>query len=291
MKPLSTLDLNRIREIVSDHWVSIGITTYGVEHTTATREAIHRMVVEGLLTQEAAATVDVVKDAYLFGFMRRRLQQAGLNVESMTSDQFYNIVNTSPMPLPQAKINAIEYAKKWGGQYVRNMADRSSANIVRKLAEMDDDANQMKFVGEKTAQAIENRWSSRQLSNMLREETGNALQDWDRVAITEIQNANENGYADELVQTFGEDVLVAKVVNADACAECKRLYLDSDGQPKIFRLKDLQTNGDNIGKKRAQWVATLGVIHPGCYCRLIYVPKGFKFNDRGELTATTTKKP
>jgi len=291
MKPLTTDDLNVIRQIVSDNWVSIGITTYGVEHTAATRDAIHRMVTGGILTQEAGAAVDLVKDAYVFGFMRRRLEQEGVKIENLTTDQFHNILNTTPMPLPQAKINAIEYAKKWGGQYVQNMADRSAAGVVRKLAEFDGDVRQMEFVGKRTAEAIKNRWSPRQLSNMLREETGNALQDWDRVAVTEIQNANENGYADELINTFGEDVLVAKLTNPDACPECKKLYTDPEtGRPKIFRLAELKANGDNIGRKRSQWVATLGVIHPRCFCTLIYVPKGFGFDERNELSPLTTIK-
>jgi hypothetical protein len=284
MNPLTSKDLARIREIVNGRWTSIGIDTFGMEATIASYPEIERLVTLGYLAQEAAERIDVLADAYVFGYMRRKMEQEGVNVEKITLDEFHAILEKNPMPLPQARINAIEYAKKWGGQYVRSVAERAAGRTISSLADIDKDLDLTEnFVGEATANAIEKRISADSLAKLLRAETGDNLTDWDRVAITEIQDVTERGYADELIATFGEDVLVAKVVNPDACKYCKKLYLDENGQPKIFKLKDMMKHGDNVGLKKEQWKAVVGPVHPWCHCVLMYVPEGFAFNESGEL--------
>jgi len=286
MKPLSTDDLNRIREIVAGRWTSIGISTYGQGSSAVTIPEIQRLIQLGYLAQETAERVDVIADGYLFGFMRRRLEQAGENADTITPERFYNIIEKQPMPLSNAQLKSIEYAKKWSGQYVKTIADRASSRVIARLATADKDWQMLEakqIVSQKTAEAIEKHWSPHNLANMLRKETGDALMDWDKIATVEIQTATENGYADDLIETFGNDVLVAKVVNADACQFCKQLYLDANGNPKIFKLSDLMKNGDNVGKKKQQWRATLGPIHNWCMCTLIYVPENFAFNEDGIL--------
>lgn len=75
-----------------------------------------------------------------------------------------------------------------------------------------------------------------------------------------------------------------KCVWTGNCRHCIKLYLTNGigSQPIVFKLADLQANGDNIGLKVADWKATVGSIHPWCRCTLQYLPKGFVWNEEKE---------
>ena len=52
--------------------------------------------------------------------------------------------------------------------------------------------------------------------------------------------------------------------------------------PRIFKLSELQANGNNIGIKNPNnWKATVPCLHCNCYCILIYlnIPRGFSLDD------------
>ena len=60
--------------------------------------------------------------------------------------------------------------------------------------------------------------------------------------------------------------------------------MEDDGvTPKVFKLSELIGNGTNYGKKQADWVATLGIIHPYCQCTLGIKPKDTEFDKNGNL--------
>jgi len=63
----------------------------------------------------------------------------------------------------------------------------------------------------------------------------------------------------------------------NCCPKCNSLYLES-GIPKIFRLKDLAIS--NVGKKAANWLPTIGAVHPWCACQLHVLPEGFGFKKK-----------
>lgn len=288
MKPLNIDEIHTIRNIVNGHWTSLGISTYGTENVGEITPEIQRLIERGIITHQAASLLDPIADAYVFGFMRRRLEQSGVDVKELSLDEFHGMLERDPMPLSDAENAAIRFAKKWGGQYARTVAERASGRAVALLAEVDTESHLAEqggnFVGESTAEALKERWSPESLAARLRAESGDNVTDWDRVAATEIQNAVENGTADDIQSSFGGDPLVAKEVNPTACEYCKKVYLDERGFPKIFKLSELRANGDNIGKKKENWLPVVGVVHPNCWCSLIYIPQGFGFNDAGELT-------
>jgi len=291
MKPLNSAEIDTIRNIVNGHWTSLGISTYGAENVGDIHPEIQQLIQRGVITHQAAALLDPVADAYIFGFLRRKLEQSGVDVKELSLDEFHGMLQRDPIPLSDAENASIAFAKKWGGQYARTVAERAAGRAVAKLAEIDTESfladQKGNFIGESTAEALKDRWSPDSLAARLRAESGDNITDWDRVAATEIQNAVENGTADDIQQSFGGDPLVAKEVNPTACEYCKKVYLDDRGFPKIFKLSELRANGDNIGKKKENWLPVVGVVHPWCACTLIYIPQGFGFNDAGELTKIT----
>jgi hypothetical protein len=73
-----------------------------------------------------------------------------------------------------------------------------------------------------------------------------------------------------------KDQLVYKTVISDArlCQWCRRFYTNADGTPKLYKLSELQANGSNFGKKKRDWLPTVGPTHPRCRCQLhVHKPK------------------
>jgi hypothetical protein len=64
------------------------------------------------------------------------------------------------------------------------------------------------------------------------------------------------------------------------CNDCKRLHLMPDGiTPRLWKLSELKASYG----KRGDEVPSLINRHPFCRCQLVYLTKGFGFNDKGKL--------
>ena len=58
---------------------------------------------------------------------------------------------------------------------------------------------------------------------------------------------------------------VAENIVVHNCQHCKRLHLGPDGQPRIFKLRELERNGTNFGRKARDWLPVVGATHPHCF--------------------------
>lgn len=100
-----------------------------------------------------------------------------------------------------------------------------------------------------------------------------ANKNFTRAFSTSLTKFINNGVVDEVAAIAGKDAknsLVFKNVVNDSslCEWCRSFYMNPDGTPKIYRLKDLQKNGSNIGKPRSAWNPTVGPCHVRCRCQL-----------------------
>ena len=118
-------------------------------------------------------------------------------------------------------------------------------------------------------------------------EIGHATGDWERdflrIAYYVLHNAYNYGRARTIFRDYGEDAEVYFNVLKGACKHCMELYLtdpdDIESPPKIFKLKDVLANGNNIGRKVADWLPTISPIHPYCFnspAVKIYTSRGWK---------------
>lgn len=123
--------------------------------------------------------------------------------------------------------------------------------------------------------------SWRQLASELRNrfKQTDLLRDWERVAFTEMRFATNLGRVMNIQHEGGGDPEVIEVffhVLPTACASCRKLYLNPDGKPKIFKLSEIidniaDTGGLNVGRKASTigqadgWVPN-AVAHPNCHC-------------------------
>lgn len=257
---LTADQLAEIARIIEDHHAAFVANTISPEAVQA--DVLERLKAQGLLDVK----VDSLTQAYVYGQVVAQLGAAA--AEKMSYRQFLAHVRKNPVPLTTAERNSVALAQTQAGQYCRGLGNRVSAATGAILIEADQ-ALRSRLEGtirDRTAEALALRQTTGRLKSELGWETGDWARDLDRIAATELQNASELGLAQEYRDEYGPDVLVSKVPAPDACARCKDLFLDKEtGQPKVFRLSDLEANGTNVGRKQADWKAVTGTIHPHCF--------------------------
>lgn len=129
-----------------------------------------------------------------------------------------------------------------------------------------------------------------EIKQSLRDATGNANKDWDRIATTEVSNVIGLASTDRIVaknqDKSMDEVYVFRITQgASACKYCKQFYVDSDGSPKVYRLSTLLSNGSNYGKKTADWKGTVTATHPNEKCsQVIELPPGYMVKPGGSIT-------
>ena len=148
---------------------------------------------------------------------------------------------------------------------------------------------QKQFLVDELKEGIIDKKTIRQIANDISDKTGDWSRDFDRIIETASQNAFELGKASEMERkSEGTDPLVFKRVFDSACKYCVKAYLTNGvgSQPKIFKLSELKANGDNVGKKVAEWLPVLGAMHPYCRCSLVEYFKGFIWNPEQQSFST-----
>jgi hypothetical protein len=116
---------------------------------------------------------------------------------------------------------------------------------------------------------------------------------WYRVASTEMHKARQLGVANAIIgkkdiyrDSEGINSLVTIVPAPDACDDCKRLYLEAGGNPRIFKITELLSNaGSNYQRPwRKNAKPVVPPLHPHCFCRIRYAPPGWGWNKEGRFT-------
>ena len=285
MMPLGPKELKELRALVANHWTGFLAELFGAGALGLDDDEIGRLVAGGYLDPAAALAVDPVQDAYLLGFYRDRLTQAGLDVTAAPWSAVKAEIATMPAPLTRMELAAVDHAKQWAGDHCKALGNRMEDQILSAV-NPEDAALRERLLGvikDETAQALARRETVAHLRSRLGELSGDWSRDWLRIATTEMTTAQEYGTADAYESQHGPDVLYSKIPNPDACPKCRSAYLDDDGRPKVFRLADLRANGTNVGRKQAEWLPVVGSHHPWCMCRGVRVPNGWSWNDRMEL--------
>lgn len=161
--------------------------------------------------------------------------------------------------------------EEWDGDVVAQTPDQgkreTKLEVIRRLV---SDA----WVGHK---------DPRRLARELEVETRDFGRDWKRIALTEMQALYNESVLLAAIERHGPNAMLAKVPESSACTDCLRLYLDADGLPIVKSAHEWLTAGNNVGKPRAQWVASLWPCHPRCCCSCQIVPPGCRVDRRGMI--------
>ena len=276
MPLLTTEQLQEIRQIVEDYHDAFIVNTVSPEAVTA--PVLERLREQGLVNVKVEST----KDAYLYGQALALMQSD--KFANMGYNEFKQYLKKNPIPLSEAEVHAVNMAQMSAGQACKGLgnfvAARSGALIIEGDAELR--ARTEGIIQDATALNIARRETVQRLKSDLGWATDDWSRDWNRIAVTEKQNAMQRGVADHYRDEYGGDVLVAKRRMHDSCRHCSRVYEGTDGQPIIFKLSELEAHGTNVGRKAMDWQAVVGVVHPNCQCQMIRIPEGWGFNEEGQ---------
>lgn len=192
-------------------------------------------------------------------------------------------------------------AQHRAGSFARGLGNRVGDDLEAAIAEVWEGdtiseeirpllrTKRVEQIREAVSGALATHRDPRKLASDLGHATGNWSHNWERVAKTELQDVLNEGTAISAVQHLGIEAQIARIPESDACEDCLRLFLDADGYPTVWKVSDLAAQGNNVGKPRAQWVATIRTVHPHCQCGTVTVPAGFYATRTGALRRVETK--
>lgn len=251
--------MQEIRQLISDqHWAFVANS---VGPDAVPPDILESLKERGLVDPEVVWP----KEAYQYG--QAMAASKDPKFKDMTLAQFRDWVRKNPPPLSNVEQRAIEQAKIRCAEAITMMGDRMRNEVVGEVV-----------------QSIQGRTSTTDLKIALGHLEEDWTRNWHRVSVTEKHNAMMLGLASQIRSESG-DALVAIRAMPDACEHCKRLHVGPDGQPRIFRLSQLEANGTNVGRKARDWLPVVGPVHPNCQCQLFEVPEGYGFEEDGTLSS------
>lgn len=271
---LTPEQLAEIQQIVLDYHNAFAVHLLGDD--AVSEEVLKRLKYLGIFDPEMTA----IDDVYKFGRLLAKLEKK--STVTMGYKAYKERMKKDPIALTPAEVRGVKFAVQKCAQHITKLGNTVTASVTNAVTGADR-ALRVQEIQDVVTRNIARRKSVSSLITDLRWSQKDWARDWARVAVTEKNNALQHGIADHYHSKFGGDSLVAKRPMPDACPQCKKHYLDEAGNPKIFKLSELEANGDNVGKKQADWLPVVGSLHPSCRCPLIRVPDGWGFNADGDL--------
>lgn len=270
--------LKRVRDIIDRYHAGVALALFGPR---AVPPEVQRAL------EDAGVTVpkgpQLIKDAFAYGQVLTAL--ADPNLAAKPPAEVRRTIAANPIPLTDEERASVDVASQHAGQYVVGLGTRVAGQVMAAVTGAEADLTPediVEIIRDKTAANRQRRETVDQLKSALGHAVGNWTRDWQRIATSESNDAIQEGVAATIHRRHGGDALVSKIPRPDACPDCKRLYLDDEGNPRIFLLDELRANGSNVGRPRAQWKPVIGSTHPWCGCMLVRVPPGMHWED-GEL--------
>lgn len=236
-------------------------------------------------------TVDaLIRQAFMYGHVAASTgvtslrPPVGADPERWTRDQYLGAIAAKPIELSEEEVRAADLAAMSAAQHCRGLGNRVDVATGREMIEADRSlrAEMTGGIRDATTAAIRARKSIRELRSDLGWLAKDWTRDFDRIAVTELMDAHNQGRAAQLHAAHG-DPWVFKQPRPDACKDCARLYLGPDGMPRLFRLSELEAMGHNAGRPRSEWAATVSPIHPHCRCSFHRMPEGWGFDENGDM--------
>jgi hypothetical protein len=215
----------------------------------------------------------IIDHAYLFGLLSEALGDK--RAKGMNYNQFLKFLKSGNfVPLTQDEEFALEQLKNRAYTDLNSLGNRiatGTSNTIIKANQTQQ--NKLRaIVKDKAIKAVEYRQTAAQLASELGHATDDWERDWLRIAYYLTHEAYNTGRAKSIFKEHGDEAEVWFAVLDGACKHCRELYLtdpdDPDSEPIVFKLKDLIANGSNIGRKAADYKATIAPIHPYCRCLL-----------------------
>ncbi len=235
--------------------------------------------------------------AYYLG--KKKAEDKPSKYKTLTWKEFLSY--TRDRDLTPSQLNSVRFARDNAAVHIKSFTDDLANGIFKDLQKTIGDslteATLREIVQDETSHAVlENKSYADFASALDARLKTKGKKDWEKIARTELHAAKQQGYVDTITsqegiysKSKGIDSTVSVVTQPGACEDCIRLYT-TDGNPKIFKLRELIANGINTKHKKVkgvhvQWKPVVPGLHPACFCQLVYVPPGYSWVN-SKLTLT-----
>ena len=232
----------------------------------------------------------VLDHAFLFGILAEAIGDK--RAKKMNYSQFKKFISSGNyIPLNEEEEFALQTIKNRAYTDITNLGNRMRTSLSNSVLRNNQQQSLLvqKVIRSKAINAIQLRSGARGLASDLAETSKDWEVDWLRIAYYLTHEAYNTGRAQSILRNHGSDAEVYFDVYPEACKSCMQLYLtdpnDPDSEPIVFKLVDIIKNGNNIGRKVAEWLPTISPTHPYCRCTINYKKPGFEWDP--ELRAFT----
>jgi hypothetical protein len=191
----------------------------------------------------------------------------------MVYDDFLDYMHSNSfIPLSRREQDMYDIAVNRSYSHIKNLGNTRKVKLSSLIDEED--------IRREMSGAINNRESLNSIVSNWGHQTGNWNRDYGRIAETEMNSIFQLGRALAIERSKGLDTLVWKKTYKLACRHCIRLHLTNGigSKPIVLPLRDVIANGENIGRKVADWKFTISSEHPFCRCMLSFVPEGYEWD-------------
>lgn len=198
-------------------------------------------------------------------------------------------------PLEKLAVNA---AKQKAATHIRGLTNDIATGVFTALQQAQastvTEASLKQIIADEVALGILEKKNYKQVASSIAEKTKTANGDrWELISRTELHAAKIQGTAQAIINKVdvyqhsdGPDSKVSIIPNPGTCPDCANHFLDNNGTPLVFTLKELLDAGSNAdpgtnhSKKNnihTHWKTTLPPLHPSCRCQLVYIPPGYSW--------------
>lgn len=283
MPILTKEQIERLAEIIRQHATWLTWRIFGTRYVT--EADLQKLKAAGKLPMDVQ--VDAIKYAFVLGKLEALLTEA--EWKGLQWDDLVNAASATHTDVENLQIEASELSAH---TVLRGLEDDIRNGLYESLATVTqrtiDEAYVKEIVRDEVKVGVEMSRNFRAVAREMAEKTGEYKRNWHRVAVTEMHAARQNGTVSAILNKIdvyeyaeGEDSQVSVVPDAAACSDCKRIYLDQKGNPRVFRLSELLGNsGSNYVRPwRQNAKAVVPPLHPNCFCRIRYIPGGWGWEE------------
>ena len=265
--------INDMLSILTRYQLTFILNQLGPTYLTAAEKAL--LLAAGIDVNKYVNKKGVIEHAFYFGILADAIGDE--RAKKMDYPQFQKfLASKNYIPLTAEEEYALQQVKNRAYTDITNLGARMRSSLSNSVLRSNQQQSLIvqKMIRSKTIKAIELRSGARALAADLANTSQDWEVDWLRIAYYLTHEAYNAGRAQDILKNHGANAEVYFDVYEGACKRCKELYLedpdDPDSKPIVFKLNDIIANGNNIGRKSADWKPTISPTHPYCRCTINY---------------------
>lgn len=303
---LSPAQILALREIIVDEHLAMAVELFGPDVLTGEQQ--QQLIDAGVLTPEAiraAGRLGIVGAAPEIGaLIADNGETAVLSADEARelAERLHRPAGAGraphpsegrPAPAESVAQHAAAAARARGGQQIVGLGNRVATDLTVLAISSDNEEAQARraAVAGVVAEGLEDGVRTQGIrAGIAAALEGDYARDIDRILVTEMHAAMQQGQRDRWLDRFGDETLCAVVPNPDACPSCLRVYTDG-GTPRVVPALSLPPSSVNFRRRAADRVACIPPLHPRCKCALVMVPAGFHVSAEGQVLPGAAEGP